>query len=174
MLQSGGVIMKALFTGFALIVLVGLAWVKNHPGGSPSSFAQLPAAGGSYDLQRDEQLGGHTLRRHVGRTDDQLRERLQRERDMSAASTYSDRAAAERTVAAALADNKQRVKGWLDRTDAHPNLALHVHGSAPIGRCIRQRAETSEPCSNATVVLRWDGDHRFHVLATYPEPNRGR
>ncbi|MFL6514827.1 MAG: RNase A-like domain-containing protein [Chthoniobacterales bacterium] len=172
--RSSGVLMKAFFTGTALIILLGLTWVKNHPRNSSSTSAELPAVSGSYDLQRDEQLGGHTLRRHVGRTDDQLRDRLQRERDISAASTYTDRAAAERTVAAALGQNQQRVNGWLNRTDAHPNLALHFRGNAPIGRCIRQRAEIAEPCSNAAIVLRWDGDQRFHVLTTYPEPNRGR
>ena len=29
-----------------------------------------------YDLVRDEERGGHTLKKHVGRTDEQLEERL--------------------------------------------------------------------------------------------------
>lgn len=44
-----------------------------------------------YDLERDERRGGHTLSRHVGRSDADLRERLSRERQISAASTYTDR-----------------------------------------------------------------------------------
>ena len=65
--------------------------------------ARMPAQGGLaplqgsigslnrlYDLEADEALGGHTMARHVGRTDAQLAERLQRERDISAASTYTD------------------------------------------------------------------------------------
>ena len=39
------------------------------------------------DLVADEAKGGHTLARHVERTDAQLRERLERERNISAAST---------------------------------------------------------------------------------------
>jgi hypothetical protein len=38
-----------------------------------------------YDLGHDEARGGHTLARHVARTDGELRERLARERNISAA-----------------------------------------------------------------------------------------
>src|SRR5437660_1123632 len=54
------------------------------------------------DLSIDEAKGGHTLARHVGRTDAELRDRLRREQ-ISSASTYTDRAAAEHAVGAALA-----------------------------------------------------------------------
>jgi len=59
-----------------------------------------------YDLERDEKRGGHTLARHVGRSDADLGERLRRERQISAASTYTDRATAERVVALALAQQR--------------------------------------------------------------------
>src|SRR5690349_23847845 len=39
-----------------------------------------------HDLSQDEEAGGHTLKKHVGRTDDQLRERLAHERNISGAS----------------------------------------------------------------------------------------
>ncbi len=57
----------------------------------------VAAAGTSRDLSIDDARGGHTLKRHVGRTDAQLAERLAREH-VSAASTYPDRATAERVV----------------------------------------------------------------------------
>ena len=50
------------------------------------------------DLAADESMGGHTLARHVGKTDSQLSDRLRREPQISAASTYTDREMAERTV----------------------------------------------------------------------------
>ena len=43
-----------------------------------------PSDAGLYDLAVDESLGGHTLARHVGRTDAQLAERLRAEPDISA------------------------------------------------------------------------------------------
>jgi hypothetical protein len=79
------------------------------------SQAAAPAPA-PYDLGRDEARGGHTLARHVGRTDAELQERLRREPNISAASTYRDRIAAERVVARALAENHARVDQWLART----------------------------------------------------------
>jgi Bacterial CdiA-CT RNAse A domain len=68
-----------------------------------------------YDLEEDESLGGHTLYRHVGRTDEQLATRLRREPNISAASTWTDREIAERTVAAALAADRGRIENWMRR-----------------------------------------------------------
>jgi hypothetical protein len=127
------------------------------------------AGSNRYDLARDEQRGGHTLDKHVGRTDDQLRERLERERDISAASTWTDRAAAEETVAAALRSNQAKVDRWNERGYPRTNLALHFDAGHPIGRTMHHGENTSEPCSSAVVVLKAQRDGGFFVLTTYPE-----
>lgn len=127
------------------------------------------------DLSVDEGRGGHTLERHVGKTDDELRERLSRERQISAASTYTDLAAAEATVATALAEQSSRVKAWADKRGARPNLALDYHGppSATIGRTIRRGQRRSDPCTDAVIVLRWDTRRDdYYVLTSYPERRR--
>ena len=175
-----------------LALIIVIIWLRSHSPNSGvsnshsryrtsdvrgESAGQIPGlmiGGDSYDLSRDENAGGHTLQRHVGRTDDQLRDRLDREHDIAAASTYTDRSTAERTVAAALNGNRDRVRAWLNRNGGHPNLALQFHGRAPIGRSIRRGQQTSEPCYDAAIVLKWDGDQSFHVLTTYPEPSRRR
>jgi hypothetical protein len=129
--------------------------------------------GETYDLGADEAKGGHTLARHVERTDAQLRERLERERNISAASTYTDRTIAERTVARAFAREAARVSAWRGRSGNRPNLALNYRGSAGelLGRSLRRGRPSAEPCTNAIVVLRWDGKTGF-VLTSYPETAR--
>ncbi len=129
---------------------------------------QTAANGERYDLARDEDRGGHTLRKHVGRTDDELRERLGREPDISAASTWTDRAAAEETVAAALGAESRKIENWRERGDRRPNLALHFDAGRVIGRSIHRGSEQSVPCTEAVIVLRADG-YGFYVLTTYPE-----
>ena len=127
------------------------------------------------DLSVDEALGGHTLARHVGRTDAQLAERLRRERDISAASTYTDRAVAERSVGAALAEAGGRLAQWQERTGRRPNLVLHYVDRAhrPIGRSLERGRTAAVPCSRALVVLRWDERRgRYYVLTSYPEADR--
>lgn len=143
----------------------------------PVEARQAPSvenASGRYDLARDEARGGHTLSRHVGRSDAQLKERLRNEPNISAASTYSDRAAAERVVARTLARHRGRIDQWLGRQGPRPNLALDYRGDAreSIGRSLSRRSPQPLACTDAVVVLRWDGRRGFIVLTSYPESRR--
>jgi hypothetical protein len=126
-----------------------------------------------YDLARDEDRGGHTLKKHVGRTDDELRERLRRERNISAASTWTDRAAAEETVAAALRANRAKIDRWTDHGYPRTNLALHFDAGRNIGRSIEHGESTSVPCTSAVLVLKAGSPNDFFVLTTYPEARYG-
>jgi hypothetical protein len=124
------------------------------------------------DLSADEAMGGHTLARHVGRTDAQLAERLRRERQISAASTYTDRAIAERAVGAALASAGMTLSDWEGRSGRRPNLVLHYteRGGTPLGRSLTRGQSRPVPASRALVVLRWDERaSRYYVLTSYPE-----
>lgn len=125
-----------------------------------------------YDLARDEERGGHTLDRHVGRTDEELRERLERERNISAASTWTDRETAETVVAEALAAERGRLENWMRRGYRRPNLALHYDAGRVIGRSLRRGDDKPVDCTSAVIVLRADGSDSFYVLTTYPEARK--
>jgi len=124
------------------------------------------------DLERDEQRGGHTIARHVGRTDAQLQARLSRE-SIAAASTYPDLETAERVVRRALAANERRVLRWLDQRGPRANLAVRYRArdGLPTGRLMRRGEEASVEVSGAVVVLRWR-DEAWYVLTSYPEEPR--
>jgi len=125
------------------------------------------------DLSRDEAAGGHILRKHVGQTDEQLRERLERERHITGASTYTDRAVAEHAVGAAIAQSQGRIQRWLYSSGGHPNLVLDYDSEQPIGRTMNRGENQSRPCTHALVVLKYDlkyaGPNRYYVLTSYPE-----
>ena len=125
-----------------------------------------------YDLARDEQRGGHTLSRHVARTDTELAERLERERNISAASRWTDRETAEETVAEALHAARGRVESWMRRGYPRANLALHYSASRPIGRSLRRGESTPVTSTDAVIVLRADGPDSFYVLTAYPQARR--
>ena len=127
------------------------------------------ATGPVRDLSQDEAAGGHILRKHVGRTDDQLLERLDHERNISGASTYTDRATAERAVGSAIAQSQDRIERWLNRSGGHPNLVLDYDSDQPIGRTINRGESHSRPCSHALVVLKYDPPSSYYVLTSYPE-----
>ena len=121
------------------------------------------------DLRQDEAAGGHILRKHVGQTDEQLRERLEREPRITGASTYTDRPAAEHAVGAAIAASPDRIQRWLSRSGGHPNLVLDYDSKAPIGRTVNRGENQSRPCAHALVVLRYAGPNEYYVLTSYPE-----
>ena len=137
--------------------------------GNPAGYSRTSGAVGRYDLGRDEDRGGHTLLKHVGRSDAQLSERLARERNISAASTWTDRETAETVVAEALAAERGRVESWMQRGFPRANLALHYNAGRVIGRSLQRGDSRTADCSSAVIVLRADGPQSFYVLTTYPE-----
>ena len=141
---------------------------SNRP--PPNSPSSESANAPKRDLEQDEKHHGHTLQRHVGRSDEQLLERLQQETDISSASTYTDKNTAERIVGMALEKNKSKIDAWIHQGSNRPNLAFDFFGDGktPIGRSIRRGKSSSQPCYGAKVVLKADGDS-FHVLTSYPE-----
>lgn len=135
--------------------------------------AAAPAPVPVHDLSVDEAMGGHTLQRHVGRSDAELIERLRREPHISSASTYTDRRTAETVVGAALQSDDRAFKAWRERTGRRPNFALRYRADRVIGRSVARGHTTSVPCDRAVIVLSWDnGRRRSYVLTSYPEEGR--
>jgi hypothetical protein len=160
------------------LFLVGAFWLcgcgqlsppVNAPSEQPRRAPVTIPSTERYDLERDERRGGHTLDRHVGRTDAELQERLQRERNISAASTWTDRLTAEEVVAEALRAERRRIESWMRRGERRPNLALHYDAGRDIGRSLRRSENQAVPCTSAVIVLKASGPDSFYVLTTYPE-----
>lgn len=148
-------------------LLLGLLACRSEPQGSSNPREQLAPA---HDLTIDESHGGHTLKRHVGLTDDQLRERLRQERNISAASTYTDRPTAERAVSAALEQNQGKIRRWMERGKRRPNLVVDYNEpNDSLGRVMNRGAMGSVPCDHSIVVLKTDGAGKYYVLTSYPE-----
>jgi hypothetical protein len=163
---------------FRIVVALALiGWIACQPSDStnPRPVSREPSerqgiqAAPPRDLSQDEVAGGHVLRKHVGRTDDELRQRLEREPSISGASTYTDRATAERVIGNALGKSQNRIQGWLNRGGGHPNLVLDYDSDQPIGRTMNRGDHQSRPCAHALVVLKYDPPGRYHVLTSYPE-----
>ncbi len=121
------------------------------------------------DLRRDEAAGGHIIRKHVGQTEQQLRQRLEREPNITGASTYTDLSTAEHAVAAAIAQSQREIQDWLSRSGRHPNLVLDYDSADPIGRTMNRGENQSRVCQHAVVVLKYAGPNRYYVLTSYPE-----
>ena len=150
-----------------LCVVLPLISCERPPSAAPQTETQNDAV--SRDLSQDEAAGGHVLGKHVGQTDDQLRQRLHEEPNISGASTYTDRAIAERAIGTAVAENRERLQRWLERPGRHTNLVLDYDSPSPIGRTLNRGETQPRPCSHALVVLKYDAPASYHVLTSYPE-----
>lgn len=173
--MNGNVLSVRCGAAAMVLALASLLWACSSPqsAAGPNATAgaatqQRTSTARSHDLSRDEASGGHTLKRHVGRSDQQLRERLEREH-IAAASTYTDREMAEAAVGAALEQDRARIEQWLARTGGHPNLVSEYDADRPLGRTLHRGETQAQACSHATVVLKWDGPGQYHVLTSYPE-----
>ena len=178
--------MKRWITAICFLGL--LAWLSGcgawpDPGLPEIARGEIPSATKSaqsvprddaarYDLARDESRGGHTLDKHVGRSDSELRERLDRERNISAASTWTNREIAEETIGRALLAEHDKIARWEERGSPRPNLALHFDAGRVIGRSMRHGDERSSPATQAVIVLKADSPNSFYVLTSYPEGRR--
>lgn len=167
-----------------VLVATGCGTTSSRPDNLASKAAETakPAAGAATgnsaasadnspkrDLDQDEERGGHTLRRHVGKTDADLRLRLEGE-EISGASTYTDLDTAERIVAAALDADRERIEAWANRPGSrHPNLVLRYQADHPIGRTLPRNSDTPVTCNHALVVLKWSSPGQFFVLTSYPD-----
>jgi hypothetical protein len=153
-------------------VLLGvLAACTRPPAQESGPAAAAPSFGAKRrDLSQDESAGGHTLHKHVARSDVELSERLRHERNISAASTWNDRDSAESAVGTAIAQQGVKISRWLER-NSHPNLVIDYDGDSahPFGRTLRRGEDHAEPCAHAVIVLKWDGGNTYHVLTAYPE-----
>ena len=166
--------------GGCIVLAAGLTAMIScqPPASNNSAVTTAPAAtrheesllnsGPVRDLSQDERAGGHILRKHVGQSEEDLRRRLQREENITGASTYTDRPTAEHVVGAAIAKSEGRIQGWLNQ-NRHPNLVLDYDGDEAIGRTMNRGEVQSRPCTHALVVLKYAGPNSYYVLTSYPE-----
>jgi hypothetical protein len=172
-LQARICIFTVLATGlFALISCQPPAANNSTSSAAPTTARHEESrlsSGPVRDLSQDERAGGHILRKHVGQSEEDLRERLRREENITGASTYTDRPTAEHVVGAAIAQSQDRIQSWLNRPGRHPNLVLDYDADEAIGRTINRGEVHSRPCTHALVVLKYGGPNNYYVLTSYPE-----
>ncbi|MCQ0952703.1 WXG100 family type VII secretion target [Bacillus cereus] len=131
----------------------------------PDDISSLTPGGG---LAAHEARGGHLLERHVGKTDEELLQRMQSDPRITGASTFTDRASAEKIAATVLNNprNQVRIQSWLN-SPRDNKLILRYHGTEIIGRGVTRGSTTVEDMSNAKIVLKKDRNGSF-ILTGYP------
>lgn len=133
--------------------------------GGRISLAAHEAAAGS-------RAGGHTILKHVGRTEAQLRARLLQEPRIPAASTFRTIAEAERAVGGALRANSARIVAWAHAAAPNARLRLVWPAGRVVGHGVVRLTGQYGPMRNVLVVLKKEtyNGKLYYVLTSFPMP----
>ncbi|WP_343310864.1 T7SS effector LXG polymorphic toxin [Bacillus atrophaeus] len=121
-------------------------------------------------LAAHEAKGGHLIERHVGKTDEELFQRLIKDTKISGSSSFKDRATAEKVASLVLSDPKNisKIKKWLSNSNSRPTLPLRYKGDGEVlGRRVDQDSNVAKDVTNATIVLKKSKNGEF-ILTGYP------
>jgi len=117
---------------------------------SAAKVTHLVPGGG---LMAHEGLGGgHTLAKHVGKSEEFLRNRLATEPDLDNASTFFDRQTAENSLARLLHDNNPEVQRWLQ--GRRYSFALVGSMPQPVGIVIPRQGAGPVEATAVKLILR--------------------
>ncbi|QJI32719.1 type IV secretion protein Rhs [Pseudomonas sp. ADAK18] len=120
-------------------------------------------------LTTHEKAGGHLIEKHVGRTDEELAERLKSEPHIPASSTFRTLEEAEAIVSKSLATHHQEILEFLN--SKKDKYLIKDSSSQSVGRSILRGAEKSTHAYKFLLVLKRapkmpDG---YLLLTGYPE-----
>ncbi|MEM5604693.1 WXG100 family type VII secretion target [Bacillus cereus] len=119
----------------------------------PGDSSSLAPGGG---LAAHEARGGHLIERHIGKTDEELLQRLESNSTITGASTFADRATAEKIANEVLSNpqNTEKINRWLNNPDSKPTLPLRYQGTDITGRHVPRGSEIISEVTNARIVLK--------------------
>ena len=119
-------------------------------------------------MQAHDAAGGHTIDRHVGKSDTWLKNRLGKEPRLAAASTFTSEAAANRAQGAFVNNNSAQIKKWLADPDGGYTFS-RVDTGKPIGRVLIRAEAASKTTTKANFALERDSSKAgWHFLTAYP------
>jgi Bacterial CdiA-CT RNAse A domain len=139
------------------------------------AFEKVHGARKTLDL--DELLGGHSIERHVGKSENWLRQRLLNEPLTKASSTFTDYATANKTVSRFVKENRELIEKWLESgshrlekdfsmDETIGRVLSRGKGNAPLGKAV----ETSKA---RLVLVRDKTPQGWHIETSFPIPSNG-
>ncbi|MEH7461396.1 RNase A-like domain-containing lipoprotein [Bacillus thuringiensis] len=112
---------------------------------------------------------GHTIERHVGKTDEQLKERLRTD-NVSAASTYYDKETATKAVKDTIKQHEKEIEKWLKESKEN-RLVLNTKHNFAVGKTVLKKdMRVKDGLRNTVTVLQRDKGSQlgFKIVTSYP------
>lgn len=127
---------------------------------------------GTISLNAEEIAGGHTILKHIGKTEKELRDRLLRERRIPAASTFRSLKDAERSVAETIRANKSKIKEWAKDAPVGRAKGFEYDVGKVVGHGVVRKTGKLQDMTKVRVVLKKVSDKNrvYFVLTSYLLP----
>ena len=128
---------------------------------------------GAISLAAEEAAGGHTLLKHVGQTEAQLRARLASQTRIPAASTFRTLVEAERHVSTAMRANRTAIEAWakMATVGGRPFTMTYQAGVSVGEGVVRATGQLQQMTKLMVVLRRVQQQNRIYfVLTSYPVP----
>jgi hypothetical protein len=134
-------------------------------GGDQPPSSPIVLGGG---LQTHESAGGHLIEKHVGKTDDELVNRLSQEPKITGSSSFPDRATAERVVSETIDANQVQISQFL--SGKGKTLVLKCDAGHYVGNIISKEQTTPIGTSKVTIVIKRDASTPagYRIQTEYP------
>ena len=125
-------------------------------------------------LELDELLGGHSIEKHVAKSEGWLRQRLLDEPFTEVASSFRNYETANRIVGGAIKENAAKIEEWMANKSVKP-LKLKVFSDESIGIVLERGKggsvglKTALETNKSEIILVKDiTPNGWHVLTSYP------
>lgn len=141
--------------------------------GGVGALRALAVRRGTISLAAEEAAGGHTILKHVGKTEAQLRARLAAETRIPAATTFRTLAEAERHVSAAVRANAAQIEAWAKTAQVGSRpLSFQYQASMSVGEGVVRATGQFQQMTRLVVVFRrvQQQNRVYFILTAYPVP----
>lgn len=139
--------------------------------------------GGGLDAHEGARIGrrggsaGHTKGEHVGRSEQELNQRLTQQAGLSMASSFGDLDEAEASVAQVLDSKHAAIEAWLQDPNGAPRKIVRATVDGGVGSVVARGS--AEATSGNQVVVVLAKPHRsvsmsYVILTAYPTSTRRR
>jgi len=120
-------------------------------------------------LASHEAAGGHTISRHVAKTETELAQRLVSQPRIPGASTFFDMSTAEAAVADAIAMEQANINTWLQSSYRRYTFSKPL--SRDVGIYLKRNASHSIKAWKVRIVLERDPNMQtgYKIITSYPE-----
>jgi CDI toxin RNase A-like protein len=124
------------------------------------------------NLEEEEVAGGHTIAKHVGQTEAQLRARLVAEPRIPAASSFASIEEAESVISRALHTNENSIRTWATSSGSPGKFVFEYSTSKPLGYGVVRSTNALTQMNKINIVLRKTNiaGKVYFLLTAYPLP----